>query len=74
MEVVSGTSYRVKKDEDWIQVQAILNGGTATVHGKVNTAPSFSVITTLEEGFTDVHVPAHGFYEVILTGSAEVHT
>ena len=74
MEVVSGTSYRVKKDEGWIQVQAILNGGTATVHGQVNTAPSFSVITTLEEGFTDIHVPAHGFYKIVLTGSAEVHT
>ena len=65
---------RVQIKEGWLQVQAILNGGTATIHGKVNTAPSYSLITVLEEGFTDVHVPAHGYYKVVLTGSAEVHT
>ena len=72
MQLVSGREY--KGDGKWVRFQVILNGGTVALSCRNPSAAASSSVESMTEGFTDVHTPLLGFYSVVLTGTAEVHT
>ena len=67
-----GKEYR--GEGKWVRLQAILDGGTATLSCRTANAPAASEVETMSEGFVDVHTPLLGFYSVVLTGSAKVYS
>ena len=72
MELTSGTEYRA--GGEWVRLQVILAGGTATLSCRSAAAPASSQVEVMSEGFVDVNPPLLGYYSVVLTGSAKVYS